>query len=661
MAWAGGGDYVSSSALGAAYVDPAKLVIAPLYFGPKNVKARVTRREGGIAMNPSEKVQAICAEFTYKSLRVLEPDLADVCHAALTHNFASDETQRHVQAGVDRIHNFLRSLDATITEQEGMPKLHLPPRPKLEVLNTSSEWSAEEERRRRARLASIEKKKAEAAQERATLQRLEHEVAEERFAMGAERRRIEGELARVRPALDAALEGLAAIKDEHLWEVRSYQTPPPMVHKVLSSVLTVLGTDGADRWDVIQSHMKRKDFIPMVRDFDVNSVAPARLAPLRRFIDDASFTHENAQHASKAAAPLRVWVVALTEYSEVYARVKPLLDELERNMAPELRRREAAVIEQRGRVRKVEKELADMEAALRKIFDEGELRSRDADKQAAVDSRNAALMSDWHARCEVLRQRHTRRCEDIAARPPQLDDEARRVAALCRARCEEVLAAVERTFRGLKHPTYGEPAAVAQAASPERHRPSRQSPSRQSASRRGSRSPAHRSKSRSNGRATIDGVQSPTRSRNVYQRLFDSTTAASRAASQPRSPYTPRRRDSPSRLGGGSPARTASPGRQAETPERRSGSPTLTARQRGRSSEPVRQVRSPLARPVPGTPYRGTAVERYYLAVALRQSATSASAASPPCDAPERNGARIAKSAPQAFSPAAVAPRLYAL
>jgi hypothetical protein len=618
---------------GGAAVVRGKVITAPIYFGPKNIKARVTRREGGIFMTPSEKVTAVCAEFTYKSLRVMEPALAQACHAAIQQNFGGDDTARYVVASVERIHNFLRSLEGAITEQQQLPKLLLPPRPRLERLGTGAQWTSEEERRRRARLAAIEKKRAELEAERRALAAIEAEIAAERAKFAAERAVIEAELSKVRPALDAANEGLAAIKEEHLWEVRSYQTPPPMVHKVLSSVLTVLGTHNADRWDVILGHMKRKDFIPSIRNFDPSTVEESRIAPLRRFIDDPTFTQENASRASKAAAPLRQWVVALTEYAEVYARLRPLLDELERHGEQDLRAKEAAAAEIRSRVRALERKIAEMEAAFRKVFDEAELMERDADAIAAIDGRNAIKLADWEDRCRELRRRHAEVCEAILAKPPEIDEEAERIAAVCQARCEELLLAVERSFRHLKKPTFGTPEAVADAASPQRARTPARVATTPSSTRRvrgGERTEERVAYARRppSPRATSERLhRTPTRaSESRLVSLGGESGAASRSSPAPSgqvSPVphgvtiTPRPRASSASPLQGTSATDRAPRATGHSPARRSSSAHS-------ASGAVRHQPSPLARPTPGSPYRGCAVERYYLALALQQQRSRA-------------------------------------
>lgn len=561
----------------------ASYSVAPLYFG--NGDLHRVERIAGVKESRSDKIITFCRSFSVGTLRHLEPGTHDRCHAFVQHNFVELDDKRYVEQAAERIHRFLGMLDRLLTEGEELPTLVLPSAPKLKSLSNRAKWSAEEEKRRRARIAAIERKRAQLQRERDMLAAMEKALREEKERIAAKRAEIEARLAHVKPILDAALAGLEAVKDEHLWEVRSYLTPPPMVHKVMSSVLTVLGTENADKWDVIKSQIQRKDFIPTVRAFDANSVTLETVRRLKRFTADPQYTHENAVKASKAAAPLRTWVVALTQYAEVFAEVRPLLEELERIAAQDLAARERAITAQREVIRKLEREIEDMERALRDIFDEDELRARDADAQKAIDDYNRRVTMSWESKCDELRAKYEAAVTRILNKPPQISDEAKRVADVTRRRCLEVLELIDRTFESFVSP-------VAHA---ELHIER-------------SRSPKH-----SASRARAGAAVSAGRATTPRQLRFNSPTASSvrRAASAERgrpggraaSPIGARPAvggTASSAVAGSSPATP----RVSQSPHR---SPISFSTTRSRTP-----TRSPLGRPAAGTAWRGTAVERYY-------------------------------------------------
>eukprot|EP00760_Papus_ankaliazontas_P026596 PhM_4_TR3054/c0_g1_i1/m.97841/K10413/DYNC1H; dynein heavy chain 1, cytosolic len=144
------------------------------------------------------------------------------------------------------------------------------------------------------------------------------------------RGKAEDSLAEAQPALDDAEQALTTIKPDYLREIRAYTTPPPMVKKVLESVLTLLGEKNAREWDTIKTFLRRDDFIPNVKAFKPTSIPEDVKERVKKmYLSDKDFTYDNAMRGSKAAGPLQKWVSAQVRYAEILISITPLRAEIE--------------------------------------------------------------------------------------------------------------------------------------------------------------------------------------------------------------------------------------------------------------------------------------------------------------------------------------------
>eukprot|EP01012_Entosiphon_sulcatum_P048729 TRINITY_DN67253_c0_g1_i1.p1 TRINITY_DN67253_c0_g1~~TRINITY_DN67253_c0_g1_i1.p1 ORF type:complete len:4768 (-),score=648.87 TRINITY_DN67253_c0_g1_i1:2-12742(-) len=131
------------------------------------------------------------------------------------------------------------------------------------------------------------------------------------------------------PALEEASQALTTIKSKDLQEIRSYTTPPPVVKKVMTALLTVMGEKRPDNWDTVRNFTRREDFIQSVRMFNPDKVTDQAKASIKKELEtDKAFNVTQANKSSKACGPLLQWVIAQIKYADVNLSIQPLRMEL---------------------------------------------------------------------------------------------------------------------------------------------------------------------------------------------------------------------------------------------------------------------------------------------------------------------------------------------
>ena len=138
-----------------------------------------------------------------------------------------------------------------------------------------------------------------------------------------------GDLAKVEPVVEEARHSVSNIKKQHLSEVRSMSNPPEGVQLALESVCAILGYR-TDNWRSIQAIIRRDDFISNIVNFDSELRMNQNLRALmeRQYLNNAQYTFDNVNRASKACGPLVQWVIAQVNFSAILDKVKPLREEV---------------------------------------------------------------------------------------------------------------------------------------------------------------------------------------------------------------------------------------------------------------------------------------------------------------------------------------------
>lgn len=222
-----------------------------------------------------------------------------------------EEQQRHINVGLERLHDTLTEVQALQSEL-GAKDSQLKSKD-LEANRKLQQMIANQQEAEAKKLRSIQIQ----------------EQLEKQQAMIAERK--EGalqELEEVEPLVQEAAGAVANIKKAHLAEVRAMANPPETVKLAVESACIVLGFK-VDGWKAVQSVIRRDDFTSMVRNFDSERISPAIRQKIERdYMNLPNFNVEAADRASKACGPLVQWVFAQVQYSAILDKVGPLRDEV---------------------------------------------------------------------------------------------------------------------------------------------------------------------------------------------------------------------------------------------------------------------------------------------------------------------------------------------
>ncbi|KAL4106224.1 hypothetical protein PRIC1_004278 [Phytophthora ramorum] len=141
------------------------------------------------------------------------------------------------------------------------------------------------------------------------------------------------ELAIAKPALDAAQQAVNCLNKASLTELKSMGKPPAGVEKVTAAVLMMVKKETKNfSWDNAKKMMAKVDvFKQSLEQYDKENIpleVVARVEPLIQ--EDPNFNYEKMKSKSLAAANLCVWVVNIISFHQVFVRVKPLMDTLEK-------------------------------------------------------------------------------------------------------------------------------------------------------------------------------------------------------------------------------------------------------------------------------------------------------------------------------------------
>ncbi|KAL7679175.1 putative AAA+ ATPase domain, dynein heavy chain region D6 P-loop domain-containing protein [Plasmopara halstedii] len=141
------------------------------------------------------------------------------------------------------------------------------------------------------------------------------------------------ELAIAKPALDAAQEAVNCLNKASLTELKSMGKPPAGVEKVTAAVLMMIKKETKNfSWDNAKKMMAKVDvFKQSLEQYDKENIPPdvvARVEPLIR--EDPDFNFDKMKSKSVAAANLCVWVVNIITFHQIFLRVKPLMDTLDK-------------------------------------------------------------------------------------------------------------------------------------------------------------------------------------------------------------------------------------------------------------------------------------------------------------------------------------------
>ncbi|EEY58342.1 dynein heavy chain [Phytophthora infestans T30-4] len=123
------------------------------------------------------------------------------------------------------------------------------------------------------------------------------------------------------PALNAAVAALDSLDKKDISEVKGFVKPPQAVQVVMEAVCIMLG-EKAD-WDNSKRILSRSTFMAELKEYDKDSISPAILKRIRKYIESPEFAVDEVKKVSHAAMSLCMWVHAIDTYARVAKEVVP--------------------------------------------------------------------------------------------------------------------------------------------------------------------------------------------------------------------------------------------------------------------------------------------------------------------------------------------------
>jgi dynein heavy chain len=183
---------------------------------------------------------------------------------------------------------------------------------------------------------AVEKEKADIALASAAIEAEAAGVA----SKAAEKIQVEAdkELAKAKPAMDAANEAVNCLDKNSLNELKGFATPPGGVPDVTGAVLMMLeGEFKNHSWDRAKKMMSNLgQFLEKLQTYDAENMPEALVQKMLKAIENPMIDYEVMLAKSSAAANLAAWVVNVVAYNRIYVKVKPLMDALEDSMAAKM-------------------------------------------------------------------------------------------------------------------------------------------------------------------------------------------------------------------------------------------------------------------------------------------------------------------------------------
>ncbi|TYZ68618.1 hypothetical protein PybrP1_002809 [[Pythium] brassicae (nom. inval.)] len=162
---------------------------------------------------------------------------------------------------------------------------------------------------------------AEASQVAARVASDESRVKQQQQAIAACQADAQSDLDRALPALAAAVTALDSLDKKDITEVKGFVKPPQAVQVVMEAVCIMLGEK--PDWDTSKRVLSRSSLLAELKEYDKDSIAPAILKRVRKYIESPEFAVDEVKKVSRAAMSLCMWVHAVDTYARVHKDVAP--------------------------------------------------------------------------------------------------------------------------------------------------------------------------------------------------------------------------------------------------------------------------------------------------------------------------------------------------
>ena len=176
---------------------------------------------------------------------------------------------------------------------------------------------------------AIEKAKADIALEGASVEADKAGVASD--AAAKIQQEADVELAKAKPAMDAANEAVNCLDKNSLNELKGFSNPPTGVPDVTGAVLMMLeGEFKNHTWGRAQKMMSNLgQFLEKLQTYDAENMPEDLVKKMGVALENPMINYDVMLSKSSAAANLAAWVINVYGYNRIYVKVKPLMDALD--------------------------------------------------------------------------------------------------------------------------------------------------------------------------------------------------------------------------------------------------------------------------------------------------------------------------------------------
>jgi hypothetical protein len=172
--------------------------------------------------------------------------------------------------------------------------------------------------------------KEDAERIRAIMQRFQVTADEQIHVTNEAQEVAQRELREPMACLEEANRALLLVDRRHIVEIKSFVSPPPLVHLVLGAVCVLFQIEPS--WESARRLLLGDaNVVQTLLQFNKDAVPAATLARLEaEYLRDERFCREQVERQSVAASSMVGWVRAIHQYASARQQVQPTLDKLER-------------------------------------------------------------------------------------------------------------------------------------------------------------------------------------------------------------------------------------------------------------------------------------------------------------------------------------------
>ncbi|KAF4135437.1 Microtubule-binding stalk of dynein motor domain-containing protein [Phytophthora infestans] len=176
----------------------------------------------------------------------------------------------------------------------------------------------------------LTEQKQDAERVRLIMERFRAAADEQILITNEAQEQAQKELKEPMSCLEEANRALLLVDRRHIIEIKSFVSPPPLVHLVLGAICVLFQLESS--WESARRLLLGDaNFVQNLLQFNKDAVSAATLTKLEsEFLSDERFRREEVERQSVAAASMVGWVRAIHQYATSRHKVQPTLDKLDK-------------------------------------------------------------------------------------------------------------------------------------------------------------------------------------------------------------------------------------------------------------------------------------------------------------------------------------------